>query len=147
MLLLDRGFAFSQEAGQAPQITDNLFKKLKMGLSNKYSFIPRVTSSTHQYSPNLEALQKEEEVLRGSFNPEYQLMQTAGNLIQDNYFNEAEKAGEEVPQYSGDDELAFEIDPRQPQSEGAKQEIDRSSINHIGSEGASSAEIHKEIKQ
>lgn len=76
MLVLDRGFAFSQEAGQAPQITDNLFKKLRMGLSNKYSFIPRVTSTTNQYSPNIELLEQEEDhkdLLRGSFNPDYPL--------------------------------------------------------------------------
>jgi hypothetical protein len=40
-ILLDRGFAFAQEAGQAPHITDNLFnqsmKKGIISLLNKAS--------------------------------------------------------------------------------------------------------------
>lgn len=40
---LDRGFAFSQEAGHAPQITDNLLKKFKQTITS--SFKPRVVQT------------------------------------------------------------------------------------------------------
>lgn len=62
-----------------------------MGLSNKYSFVPKVTSTTNQYSPNLEALTHEEDqkdLLRGSFNPDYQASGTQ-EMIKDNYFNKS----------------------------------------------------------
>jgi len=61
-----------------------------MGISNKYSFVPKVTSATNQYSPNLEALENEEEqrdLLRGSFNPDYPIQ--GQEMIKDNYFNKS----------------------------------------------------------
>lgn len=89
-MIIDHGFAFSQEAGQAPQITESLINKIRIGLSNKYSFVPKVTSRTDSYNPNMESINQMLEgegdpstLLKGSFNPEYVHHR---NSIKDNYF-------------------------------------------------------------
>ena len=72
---IDRGFAFSQESGQAPQITNNVLKKLREGFSARFSFAPGVRERTDSYRPNpLSTVNDKDdgqEVLKGSFNPDY----------------------------------------------------------------------------
>ncbi len=90
---IDRGYAFSQEAGQAPQITNNLLTKLKQGFQAKLSFTPNVAQTNNQYKPNTESINPQidgEGALQGSFNPDYIRTDGKNNqhqqLIQDNYF-------------------------------------------------------------
>ncbi len=60
-----------------------------MGLSNKYSFVPKVTSRTESYNPNIESVNEAsaEALLKGSFNPDYVL---ESQQIRDNYFNKSQ---------------------------------------------------------
>lgn len=92
--LTDRGYAFSQEPGQAPQITDNLIKRLKHGFSLKKSFVPKVISSTDHYNPNVDSInhimsnEDRNNLMRGSFNPDYNIEH---QRITDNYFTQEDK--------------------------------------------------------
>jgi len=78
---------------------NNLLNKLKQGISNKFSFIPQKTSSTNDYKPNVDSINTQlegQEVMQGSFNPEYQLKKD-DQMIKDNYFDKKNVIEEENP--------------------------------------------------
>eukprot|EP00347_Sterkiella_histriomuscorum_P021501 403333759 len=87
--LSHRGFAFSQEAGQTPQITDNLFGKFTKSIGQKYFFIPKVVHSNQSFSPlqSLDRIKEEEDeqVMKQSFIPDYK---PSNENMQHNYFEE-----------------------------------------------------------
>lgn len=63
VIISDRGYAFSQEPGQAPQITDNLMKRIKHSLSINLKrslipggFVPKVISSNDNYIANVDSI-------------------------------------------------------------------------------------------
>ena len=88
--LIDKGFAFSQEAGHAPQITDNLLSKLGRSMSIKY-FTPKVVENNNQFNPSnqLEKIIEEEPSIMnfgGEKNPGFLENQ---DKIVSNYFNKS----------------------------------------------------------
>ena len=79
---IDRGYAFSQEAGQAPQITNSLLSKIKQGLQAKLTFTPNLSQTNNNYRPNTESINPNadgEGAIQGSFHPDMH----ANNLNQE----------------------------------------------------------------
>ena len=120
-----------------------MLRKLKQGLSNKYSFVPKVTSRTDSYNPNLESIHNSDEagVIKGSFNPDY-----AVEEIKDNYFTQRDdqdmaaprkgssgiQSKDSDPDYSAKREHLAEppvIEEEPEEAERTMQSMHRASIN------------------
>ena len=99
-LSLDRGFAFSQEAGHAPQITENLLTKIKESIAN--SFKPRVVRTySIAEDRNLNQIiveEEEEDELGGRNSIEGVMKVNVEESLRYNYFDGTNDKGKSINQ-------------------------------------------------